>query len=71
MKSVHTVGTLTRVPNQPKTPRRDIRVSDDDWADLGTHAAAAGTDRTKVIVAFIRWYLHRPGATLPERPRER
>jgi hypothetical protein len=69
MNPVHTeVGTLARVPNQPKTPRRDLRVSDGDWADLGEQAAATGTDRTKVIVAFIRWYLRRPGAKLPERP---
>ena len=68
MKSVHTAGTLARVPNQPKTPRRDIRVSGDDWADLGERAAALGTDRTKVIVALVRWYLRRPGAKLPERP---
>jgi hypothetical protein len=40
-----------------------------DWTDLDEAAAAAGTDRAKLIVAFIRWYLHRPGAELPERPR--
>jgi hypothetical protein len=57
------------VPNQPKTPHRSVRVDDEDWADLDTAAVAAGTDRAKLIVAFIRWYLRRPGAELPERPR--
>jgi hypothetical protein len=67
MGSVRTIG---RVPNQPKTPHRSVRVDDADWADLETVAARAGTDRAKLIVAFIRWYLRRPGAELPERPRK-
>jgi hypothetical protein len=62
------VDTIGRVPNQPKTAGRNVRIPDDDWNDLGARAAGLGTDRTKVIVAFVRWYLRRPGATLPERP---
>jgi len=68
MEDVHTAGRVRSVPNAPKTPRRDIRVSDEDWGDLGEMAAAAGTDRTKVIVAFVRWWLRRPGSKLPDRP---
>ena len=73
MQSVDTartqpVDTIGRVPNQPKTAGRNVRIPDDDWNDLGYAAELAGTDRTKVIVAFIRWYLRRPGAKLPERP---
>lgn len=56
------------MPNQPKTPNRAIRISDEDWADLRASADASGSDRTKVINQFIRWYLRRPGAKLPERP---
>jgi hypothetical protein len=48
-----------------------VRVSDEDWTDLGDTASAAGADRAKVINAFIRWYLRRPGAKLPERPAQR
>jgi hypothetical protein len=68
MDSVRTIG---RVPNQPKTPHRSVRIDDADWADLDAAAATAGTDRAKLIVAFIRWYLRRPDAALPERPRGR
>jgi hypothetical protein len=45
-----------------------VRVSDDDWADLDTAAKSAGVDRAALIKGFIRWYLRRPGAELPERP---
>lgn len=56
------------MPDQPATPHRSIRVDDADWRDLNAHATAAGTDRAKLINAFIRWYLRRPGARLPPRP---
>jgi hypothetical protein len=56
------------VPNQPRTQHRSVRVSDEDWADLDTAAAAAHADRAKIINQLIRWYLRRPGAKLPARP---
>lgn len=62
------VRTMRKVPNQPKTQHRSVRVADEDWADLLAAAAAAGADRAKVINQFIRWYLRRPGAELPGRP---
>lgn len=65
------VDTIGRVPNQPKTPGHNVRVPDDDWDDLGEAAAAAGTDRSKLINQLLRWYLRRDGARLPERPKER
>jgi hypothetical protein len=46
-----------------------VRVSDDDWTDLDAAAASAGSDRAKIINQLIRWYLRRPGAKLPDRPR--
>jgi hypothetical protein len=63
---VKPVRTLGPVPNKPKTQHRSVRVADEDWADLETAAAALGTDRAKVINQFIRWYLRRAGAKLPE-----
>ena len=68
MNSVRTLGRLGRVPNKPGTQHRSVRVSDQDWADLETAAAAEGTDRAKIINQLVRWYLRRPGAKLPERP---
>ena len=61
---------LDRVPNAPRTPTHSIRVPDDLWDDLGAVAAANGTDRSKLVVAFMAWYLGRPDADLPERPGE-
>ncbi|MEV4096944.1 hypothetical protein [Streptosporangium saharense] len=68
MKSVRTPRTLGGMPNQPRTQHRSIRVDDADWADLDAATEQMGTDRAKVINAYIRWYLRRPGARQPERP---
>jgi len=69
-KTAYAAGTLSRVPNQPKTPNRAVRVDGQVWEDAGQASAAMGTDRTKLINQFLRWYLRRPGAKLPERPPE-
>jgi hypothetical protein len=54
------------MPNVEGTPRRTVRVSDADWADLAARAPLG--DRTAVIRDLVAWYLRRPGATLPPRP---
>jgi hypothetical protein len=46
------------------TTNRVVRVSDEDWADLGERAG----NRAQVMRELIAWYLRRPGAELPERP---
>jgi hypothetical protein len=52
------------VPGGPgRHQHRSVRVPD-DWAAFGESAAAAGTNRAKLIVAFIRWSLRLPGAEL-------
>lgn len=68
MKEVRTPGRLGHVPNSPGTQHRSVRVPDGDWADLETATKRVGSDRAAVIKQFIRWYLRRPGAELPERP---
>jgi hypothetical protein len=50
------------------TPPRQVRVSDDDWADLQEAAKLVGSERAPIIRGLIRWYLRRPGAELPTRP---
>lgn len=68
MKSVRTPRTLVGVPNKPRTQHRSVRVDDADWADLETVAEMHGTDRSKIVNAYVQWHLRRPGAKLPERP---
>lgn len=68
MKTVRTPDRLELVPNKPGTQHRSIRISDEDWDDAEQAAASMGTDRAKVVNQFLRWYLRRPGAKLPERP---
>ncbi|MCT9932481.1 hypothetical protein N5079_19960 [Planotetraspora sp. A-T 1434] len=60
-----------RVPNQPKTPSRSVRVDDGDWDELGRIATQRGTVRGKVINELIGWFLGKPGAELPARPADR
>lgn len=52
----------------PYPKPRQIRVATDMWRDFGRAAKAAGTTRGRVIAEFVRWYLRRPGATMPKRP---
>jgi hypothetical protein len=68
LKTVRTPGRIGRVPNQPKTQHRSVRIDDPEWNDAEAATARMGTDRAKIINQFIRWYLRRPGAVLPERP---
>lgn len=71
MKTVRTPGRLGGVPNKPRTQHRSVRISDEDWGDLDVTTKGTGFDRGTVIKQFIRWYLRRPGAKLPERPPKR
>jgi hypothetical protein len=68
LKTVRTPDRLRRVPNQPGTQHRSVRISDGDWDDAEQATASMNTDRAKVINQFLRWYLRRPGVKLPERP---
>lgn len=53
------------------TPRK-VRIPDDEWvpfeaATRAVHPVGRGP-RGPVLREFIRWYMRRPGARLPERP---
>jgi hypothetical protein len=48
-----------------------VSFQDEDWAVAKEITEQVmGTGRNAIIEAFLRWYLHRPGAVLPERPPE-
>lgn len=47
---------------------RQIRIAVQMWNDFGKATKAAGTSRAAVIGEFMRWYMRRPGAKLPDRP---
>lgn len=44
-------------PNQPKTPTRTIRVSDDLWSTVQSKARSEGTSASAVIVAALEAYV--------------
>lgn len=68
MKTTSLVPYRDRVPNQPKTPSRSVRIDDDDWAELGRIAEGEASTRGKLINELVAWYLGRPGSELPVRP---
>lgn len=52
-----TRDNLGRVPNQPKTPQRTVRVPDDLWLAVKRKAAQRGETVTDVIVRALRRYI--------------
>ena len=42
----YTPASVRRVPNQPRTPNRAIRIDDDLWRDYGEACAAEETTRS-------------------------
>lgn len=61
-----------RPPGRPvttgTTPKRGIRVPDDEWSEITAKAKAEGSDATSLTRAFYAWWLCKPGAKLPRRP---
>lgn len=53
------------------TPRR-FRAPDDEWVPFEAATRAVHPEgrspRARVLREFMRWYMRRPGAKLPERP---
>lgn len=52
---------------------RQFRVPDNEWIPFELAAKAVPRDnarspRAAVLREFIRWYMRRPGAKLPQRP---
>ncbi len=68
MPHVATPGYALTMPNAPKTPARQMRIPDEDWADFATAVATNDAERAEVVRQFIQWYVRRPGAKLPKRP---
>lgn len=58
----------TTTAKDNSTMPRPIRVPTQLWGEFGEVATQLGTDRTKLIVEFMRWMARQPGAKLPKRP---
>jgi hypothetical protein len=52
--------TLVRVPNQPKTPNRVLRVEESLWRAAQEKAKAEGRTLTSVLVAYLKRYVSTP-----------
>lgn len=52
-------------PKTGETPVRTTRVPSPDWEDFHV---LAGRKLAGAVWQFVRWYLRKPGAKLPERP---
>ncbi len=60
--------TTSTTTDGNKTPTRPIRVPLDLWAQFGDVAKQLGTDRTKLLLEYMRYMTRHPGAKLPKRP---
>jgi hypothetical protein len=60
--------TTTPADKTNETPTRPIRVPLDLWAEFGDVAKQLGSNRTALILEYMRWMARRPGAKLPKRP---
>ena len=58
--TAHAPGTIARVPNQPKTPNRVLRVEESLWRAAQEKARAEGRTLTSVIVAYLKRYVATP-----------
>ncbi len=58
----------TRKAESNETPTRPIRTPLDLWDDFGVVATQLGSNRTALILDYMRWMTRRPGAKLPKRP---
>lgn len=58
------------VPDQPRptNKHRSVRFELDEWEVSDKLARELGTNRSQILNQFIRWFLRRPGAKLPQRP---
>ena len=52
-----TPATVGRVPNQPKTPLRSVRIPDDLWQAAQTRAAERGESVSDVIRRALERYI--------------
>lgn len=56
---VMTSGKIWRVPNQPRTPKRSIRIPDPLWQAAKAKAAERGEDLSSVVRAALERYIRR------------
>lgn len=54
--TVHTPGSVPRVPNKPKTPVTGFRIPEDIKAAAAARAAAEGKTLTDVVVEHLVRY---------------
>lgn len=57
-----------RVPNQPKTPRRSVRVDDPEWEAAEAVAKRIDWDRSRGIRDYFNFFFHKPDVDLSRPP---
>lgn len=50
------------------TPLLTFRFPRDEQDEFAANATRAGSSKSEVLVAFVRWYNRKPGARMPKRP---
>ncbi|MGV8973142.1 MAG: CopG family transcriptional regulator [Rhodoglobus sp.] len=52
-----TRDSVSDVPNQPATPQRSVRMSDETWEQIKTSAAAQGMSASELVREVVEAYL--------------
>ncbi len=65
MTATREPGTIGRMPNQPKTPQRTVRVDDELWAAAKATAAARDEAVSEVIVRALEDYVAEGRKVMP------
>jgi hypothetical protein len=52
-ETAYAAGTISRVPNQPKTKNRVLRVDDELWHDYGAACEAEGVTKSDDLRAYM------------------
>ena len=52
-ETAYAAGTLSRVPNQPKTKNRVLRVDDELWRDYSAACEAEGATKSDDLRAYM------------------
>lgn len=59
---------VEKTRNAPGTPTRPIRIDDATWAAFGVVAEQLKTNRSAILLEYVRYMTGQPGAKLQRRP---
>lgn len=59
---------MTKRATANDTPVKTFRIPPDIWEEFGDVAGQLNSNRTALVLDFMKWMARKPGAKLPKRP---